>query len=527
MADFKLLTPQQVWDKLVAYRFNYYDVMAAMYSGDRDELRRTAQNNTFWNRQSNKCKVHVPIAADVAATSANLLFSQEPTYTIMHEGKEEVEGTQQKRLEDILMKNNIASKLNEAAETCAALGDIYMKLRWNTKTPYPLIDIVQPDMSWPEYILGELRCCHFFTELTVDHEKDVFIRVYECYQKGKITMAVFKGNHETLGTKMSDAILRDLGYAPEVKCPIDDMLAVHVANIRPNRKFRSAMHGRADLDGLRDMCDSLDEAFSSWMRDIRLAKARMIVPAEYLRKKPNQFTENMDSSIASCGIWEFDSDVETYVAMDINTDTAGGNGITLSQFEIRSEEHSKTCTEIIRYILQIAGYSPQSFGLAVEGAAASGTSLNIRERKSAVTKNKKLGYWQEPLEHIFTAMIKLDYALNPKDGSDGVDTVSVSFADSMGADASTVAGTIEILTRAQAISTTIKVRMIHPDWSEKQVAEEVDAIMKEYALDMMSPNMLEGDYENPEANEGGEQKKLEEPKQPEEKEKEKPEGGEQ
>ena len=527
MADFKLLTPQQVWDKLVAYRFNYYDVMAAMYSGDREELRRTASNGTFWNRSSNKCKVHVPIAADIASTSANLLFSQEPTYTIMHEGEEEVEGTQQKRLEEILMKNSIAGKLNEAAETCASLGDIYMKLRWNTKTPYPLIDIVQPDMSWPEYILGELRAVHFFTELSVDYEKDVYIRVYECYLKGKIQMAVFKGNHEQLGTKMTDNVLKELGYAPEVKCPIDEMLAVHIANIRPNRKFRSAMHGRSDLDGLRDMCDSLDEAFSSWMRDIRLAKARLIVPAEYLRKKPNQFTESMDSSIASCGIWEFDSDVETYVAMDINTDTAGGSGITPSQFEIRSEEHSKTCTEIIRYILQIAGYSPQSFGLAVEGAAASGKSLNIRERKSAVTKNKKLCYWQEPLEHIFTAAIRLDHVLNPKAGSDGVDTVSVSFADSMGADASTVASTIEILTRAQAISTTIKVRMIHPDWSEKQVAEEVDAIMKEYALDMMSPNMLEGDYENPD-NEGSKQKKITEGKELEDqKKKEKPEGGEQ
>ena len=496
MGAIKLLEPNQVWNKLVAYKAGYYDGMASMYSGDHDELRRTAENGSFWNRSSNKCRVHVPIAADIAATSANLLFSQEPTYTIFHDGEEEVDGTQQKRLEFLLEKNGIAGKLNEAAETCAALGDVYLKIRWNEETRVPILDVVQPDLAWPEYILGELRAVHFFTELTADYEKDVFIRVYECYTKGKIIMSLFKGNHDSLGTQMDDENLREIGYAPEIRAPVDEMLAVHIANIRPNRKYRSAMHGRSDLDGLRDLCDSLDEAFSSWMRDIRLAKAKLIVPAEYLRKKPNQFSTAMDSGIASSGKWEFDADVETYVAMDINPDDAGGTGITPSQFAIRADEHSKTCAEITQNILQMAGYSPQSFGINIEGAA-SGTALNIRERKSAVTKNKKLCYWQSPLESILTSMIRIDFSLNPNAGGDGSDIVSVAFADSMGADAATIAETIEMLTRAQAASTITKVRMFHPDWSEKKIQDEVDIIMKEYSMDLASPKMDEGDFDNP------------------------------
>ena len=495
MADFTLLTPQQVWHKIESYREAYYDGMAALYSGDTDELKRTAKPSSFWNRASNKCKIHVPIAADIAATSSNLLFSQEPTYTIMHNGEEEeVDGEQQKRLEQILMANNIAAKLNESSEACAALGDIYFKLRWNKSSAYPLIDIAQPDTAWPEYVLGELRAVHFFTELVSDPEKDYSLRVYECYTKGKITMALFEGTHEALGIKTNDSKLYALGYAPEIKAPIDELLAVHIPNIRPNRLFRSAMHGRSDLDGLRDLCDSLDETFSSWMRDVRLAKARLIVPAEYLRKHENTFTESMNDTIAATGVFEFDADVETYVAMDINTDVS--SAITPSQFEIRSTQHQQTCTEIIRNILQIAGYSPQSFGLAVEGYSASGTALNIRERKSAVTKNKKLCYWQEPLEKIFTAMIRLDHAINPNAGSDGNDTVSVSFADSMGADAATLAGTVQMLNNALAVSLLTKVRMIHPDWSEKQIADEVDAIKKEHPIELVSPDMLNGDFDN-------------------------------
>ena len=491
-----LLTPEQVWDKLVAYRSNYYDGMSALYSGDHDELRRTGKCDTFWKRK-NKCPIHIPIASDIASMSANFLFSHEPTYTIVHDGVEEAEGAQQQRLEKIIAHNCIANKLNEAAESCAAMGDIYLKLRWNKESTCPLLDVVQPDMSWPEYLFGELRSVHFFTEVIADPDKDHYIRIYECYTKGKIIMAMYEGRKDALGVKMKDSVLKELGYQPEIKTPIDDLLAVHIANVRPNRRFRSAMHGRSDLDGLRDMCDSLDEAFSSWMRDIRLAKAKLIIPAEYLRKRKTAFASSMDETIGASGMYEFDADVEAYVAMDINTDTAGGNAITPSQFEIRADEHLKTCSELVREILQFAGYSPQSFGINIEGAAASGTALSIRERKSAVTKNKKITYWQAPLEKILTAMVRVDYALYPNAGSDGVDSVAISFADSMGADTSTVASSIEILNRAQAASTITKIRMVHPDWSEKQVAEEVDRVKEEYALSISSPDMGLGDYDDP------------------------------
>ena len=479
--SFKTLTPQQAWDKLAGYKFKVYDGLSALFSGDHEELKATGECGSFWKRNSNKCRVHLPLAADIASTSANLLFSQEPTYTIFHDGKEEVEGKQQKRLEELLMKNNVASKLNESAETCSAMGDIYMKLRWNANITYPILDVVQPDQSWPEYMLGELRCCHFFTDVVTDTEKDVYVRAYECYMKGKIVMALYQGTSTTLGRKLPDATLRQLGYQPEIKCPIDELLAIHIPNVRPNRKYRSSMHGRSDFDGLRDMFDSLDETFSSWMRDVRLAKAKLIVPAEYLRKR--KVPEGMEEQLQTRGSFEFDADVETYVAMDINTDIAGGTGITPSQFAIRAGEHMETCQEIITYILQLAGYSPQSFGFHVQGAAASGTALNIRERKSAVTKNKKLTYWQAPLEQILTAMIRLDYALYPDAGGDGVDNVNVAFADSMGADAYTVAETIEMLHRASAASTITKIRMMHPDWSEQQVVNEVRLIEHEKAAE--------------------------------------------
>ncbi len=266
------------------------------------------------------------------------------------------------------------------------------------------------------------------------------------------------------------------------------MLAVHVPNIRPNRIDRSSPHGRSDFDGLRGMMDSLDETYSSWMRDVRLAKARLIVPADYLRRKPLDMFE--DNSYT----YEFDEDVETLVALDIDPEHAGGNPITPSQFAIRSVEHAATAADLIRNIVSQAGYAPQTFGLNIEGLAQSGTALRIREKKSYNTRGKKAAYWKAGLEKIMTAMIHLDAAIYPRAGSDAEHDVKVHFADNMANDISTTSAALNMLNSAMAASTEIKVAMLHPDWSKNQVMEETLKIMKEYGVATDAADPDDGDY---------------------------------
>lgn len=480
MNELNFKTAQQAWSELLNYRYNVYDNYSAMYSGDHGKLKYTGEAGTFWKRSGAKAKIHVPIAADIAATSANLLFSAEPKFTVFHQDTEENESEQQKRLEYILRANNFFNTIVEAAETCAALGDIYFVLRWNVRDmQHPVIDIVQPDNAWAEYFMGEMRCLHAFSEAQVDIDHDIYIRVYERYSKGLIHMEMYKGNSTTLGEKLPDDILIDMGYAPEIDTPIDELLAVHVANVRPNRTYRWSMLGRSDLAGLRDLTDALDETYSSWIRDVRLAKAKLIVPVDYLRRKPQEMLDG----VAQSGSWEFDPDIETYVAMDIQTSDMGGtNMITPSQFAIRSTEHAATCSNLIESILQMAGYSPQTFGMEINGSSSSGTALNIRERKSAATKNKKQQYWIAPLEFLITCMVRVDAALYPGNGSDGMDTVKMRFNDSMGEDANSTATTADMLFRAQSASLITRVRMQHPDWNEQEITDEVDRISREFSI---------------------------------------------
>lgn len=483
------LSPREAWEELISYRANYYRKYAAPYEGSHGELAATSDPGMFWRRPG-KCKVHVPLASDIAATSSDLLFSEEPSFTCFDEATEDNESAQQKRLDELVSRNNIHGKLNEAAESCAVLGDVFLKLNWwEKKLDYPVMTVVQGDSAWAEYVLGILQCIHFFSVVKRDYRKNVVIRAYERYEKGRIIMHLFKGSDSDLGSELGEETLTELGFAPEIKAPVDELLAVHIPNMKPNRQCRDGDLGRSDFDGLRNLMDSLDEVYSSWMRDIRLAKARLIVPAEYLRRKPadmfgddNRFT------------YEFDEDVETLVALDIDPDRAGSSPITPSQFAIRAADHAATCQDIMRNIVTIAGYAPQSFGLNIEGMAQSGTALHIREKKSYNTRGKKQTYWKAPLEQIMSALVHLDAALYRGKGSDADDSVKVRFADSMSNDISTMSSALQMLNAAAAISTELKVQMLHPDWTKKQIDEEVQRVSQEYGVGTPGAETMIGDY---------------------------------
>ena len=72
----RFLTPHQAWDFLCEHNQRVYRHQAAEYSGDMDSLRSTAMPKSFWARPG-KQKIHVPVAADIASTSSDLLFGEE------------------------------------------------------------------------------------------------------------------------------------------------------------------------------------------------------------------------------------------------------------------------------------------------------------------------------------------------------------------------------------------------------------------------------------------------------------------
>ena len=472
-----MLTAEEAWRRLTDHREKYYRYSDAVYAGEKAQLQATGEPRSFWRRKG-KCRIHVPIAADICSTASDLLFGEEPTIEVV-DARENVVRAAQDRMEEIRRMNGFHATLCEAAESGAALGDCYLKCVWDADNATgPGIMLVQGDSGWPEYALGQLCAIHIFS--VVDTEgggRDVW-RTHEVYEPGRITTELFRGSAETLGERQELGILLP-DIEPVVELPGREMLAVHIPNMRPNRRFRGTMLGRSDIEGLRGLMDALDEAYSSWIRDIRLGKARQLIPAEYLRRTPEEIFGENPRGVPT---FEFDEDVETLAAIDADPEKVGGGAITSVQFDIRAEEHHKTCQNLIVQIVQAAGYAPQTFGIDIQGMAQSGTALHIREKRSFSTTAKKQAYWKDALERLLTAVCHLDARLWPGAGS-GADThVHVRFADVLGTDLSEMSQAMQLLWQAQAVSAETRVQMLHPDWTAKQRAAEAARIREEYGV---------------------------------------------
>ncbi|MFE5895842.1 phage portal protein [Streptomyces sp. NPDC056488] len=453
----------------------------AWYSGDRAKLARAYQlpddrrdeNGKalrFWQRPKpfgrRDGRLHVPLAEDIAATSAALLYSEPPTITF--ESKET-----QKRWDQIAEEGGLHNVLREAAEVTSALGGSVLRATWNLDlAKRPLTTVAHADGILPEWSYGILTGVTIWREMQNDGA--IVLRHLERHESGRILHALYQGTPDNLGSRVPLSEVAELGPIAEsldadgpgdtITTGIDTLTAVYVPNVRPNRKYRGSMLGRSDWqsDGVRDLFGSLDETYTSWMRDIRLAKARIIAP---------------DGFLTNLGPGEgayFDDDREVWSG--INAPPTGNAGLTLNQFAIRVSEHEQTWAALTRQAVQAAGYSAQSFGLG-DSTAVTATEVVARERKSMITRDQKAGYQKPALaDHIY-AVLQLDRAL-------GLSKVvperpQIQFGDSVSEDPKTTAETISLYAQAQAISTETKVRLRAPDLDDVAVKAEVERILRE------------------------------------------------
>ena len=73
----------------------------------------------------------------------------------------------------------------------------------------------------------------------------------------------------------------------------------------------------------------------------------------------------------------------------------------------------------------------------------------------------------------------------------------MEFPDCMSTDISTMASAVKMMHDAQSVSTYIKVKMMHPDWEEGEVQEEVSRIMQEFGTADPSAIAAAGDFHTP------------------------------
>lgn len=423
----------------------------------------------FWGNRNAastpRQRLHVPIAGDIAAASADLLFSEPPAVTVPHSAT-------QARLAELLDDGAHATLL-EAAEVCAALGGVYVRIVWDpsARPGRPWITAVHPDVAVPEWRWGRLSAVTFWREIS--RRGRTVVRHLERHEPGLILHGVYEGDAETLGrvvplTDYPDTarLAAGLVNGNEIRTGAPGLTAVYVPNMKPNRIWRTvpeaANLGRSDYAGVEALMDALDLTYSSWMRDVELGKARLIVPREYLRSNgPGQ-----GASV--------DLDQEVYEGINVMGSDAGGVELKEVQFDIRVEQHQATITDLKTSIVTAAGYSAQTFGLVTDGTAITATEVAAKTRRSLITRDRKTRYWRPALGDLYETLLWVDRVLF---GSPVVpQRPAIEWPDAVSVDPLAQAQTLQALATAEAISTWQKVKTLHPDWEDTAVQKEVDRI---------------------------------------------------
>lgn len=436
----------------------------------------------FWGQPptegQQRAKLHVPIAADIATASSDLLFSEQPRIVTSDDAQAEGAASPLRdRLDVILDGIGWESLLPEAGEIAAAMTGVYLRVVWDeTLADHPLVTTVQPDAAIPEFALGRLRAVTFWQ--VIHRDGGAVWRHLERHEPGRIEHGLFVGTSSNLGTRVP---LAEHPATAGITVNADSVIetgakgltAEFIPNVRPARRASwrhdpiGAHLGRSDFDGIEPGMDAIDEVFTSWMRDIRIGKGRIIVDQAAL-----------DSNGRGQGA-TFDLDREVLMALNVmGADDKAP--VTPQQFAIRAADHQATISALLERVISGAGYSLQTFGLDDDGGAQTATEVAAKERKSMTTREKKSRYWTPALRRLLTTLLEVDKAKFK--GAGPMETITVEFPPSVQPTPLELAQTATALKAAQAASAETRVKMVHPDWNDTQVQAEVEKILAEESL---------------------------------------------
>lgn len=505
--------------------YRAYEEWNAWYAGDPDQLStiysmtRLQQQSSIWGQvkrffwgtptptttSQRPNKLHVPLAGEISRMSAALLFSDLPDIKVWDadddaddKGLTSATGkAAQSRLTEIV-DDRVHATLLEAAEVQSGIGGTFLRVAWDKAVDpdKPFLTTVAPDAAVPTFRWGRLAEVTFWQELASLSGTEGCWRLLENHTPGRIEWGLYLGKSQgELGVRMpldshpDAASLASMVDAQSGTPTGSDLLtAAYIPNALPNRRWRkdpaAKNLGRSDYDGVEGIFDALDETYTSWMRDLRLARARIMVDKQLLDARgPGQGAT-------------FDADREVFVNFDgtnvgslnmgAKSGSASGLGIEMFQPLIRLAEHQGTAQGLLERAIAGCGYSASTFGESGD-LAITATEANNREKATVLTRGAKLLHWRPALADILSALLDVDqFVFNGPGRGDA--RPEVEFADAAAESPKIVAETLHLLNTAEAASIKTKVEILHPDWDADQIDAEVVLIKGDYSM-MPDPTM--------------------------------------
>lgn len=452
-------------------------------------------------------KLPIPIAGLICQAVADLLYADPPTFTVRIDTDNDGSGVPikaanptQERLNE-LADAGMYTMLARGAEVGAALGGSYLRVAWDKSVvpDRPFLDVVDADQALPEFKWGRLVAVTFWT--VVAREDTKVWRHLERHElsptgTGVILHGLYQGEEDKLGVRLPLSarpetmplfvLTENSPVAGQIDSMTPGLCVEYVPNTGPNRLWRTDVVGRhlgrSSLDGVEHLMDQLAETMSDWMRARRAAKARVWYDKSLLGNPgPGQ------GSVA-------DLDQETYVGA---TDQAKGPTVKMSdklqvlQPSFDPTGYSNTAAALIEQILQLSGFSTQTFGMekdTTRSIESTATEIEARERLTFLTRGRFIRTQTPHLSTILAKLLAVDKAIF--NTPNVVAPIWIEFPDSVQESMLRLAQTVQTLFAGEAASKDQIVRILHPDWNDDMWDEEVAKLKAEYAPPVTDPGSL-------------------------------------
>jgi len=272
------------------------------------------------------------------------------------------------------------------------------------------------------------------------------------------------------------------------------MLAFEKPNKMPSQEFPSSGYGASDYEGAIDEFDALDEITSANVREIRTNETKRYVPDIFIPKdpvtgKPLPFDEFADCYVETRGSQEQDAK----------------NKIEISTIDDKTLSLLEKWKSTLSIVCNKAKISPYSLGITwLEAIGPSAESQLERNKTTLDMRKGKIELWKPMLEEMLLRALQLNVWIRGNvegikerqedvpdiDFTAGNTAVQVDFGEYITEGVSQLITTWGSAKTQRIASTEECIRKIHPDWTEKQVQDEVNIIRYEDGVSLDNPDNL-------------------------------------
>lgn len=374
--------------------------------------------------------------------------------------------------------NELPAELHQAEMVCSSEGEVWWRIYVDDgQSDYPILEWHSRAHTRPLFRGRKLVACAFHEELHRELVEDEWIvyRLVEIQAQGYVRNLLYKGDLTSLGANVPLITMLQTQFLRDEWTHNLGMLCGRVYN----KLGRDRRIGRSDYHNVVPLLFSLNEATTVGHENMRLtAKKRVAVPREAITKDGT-----------------FDAGEDVLIIDEPLDDTLGantGNGkFAVLEYSFDAEaliEHKLDQIATILGRVGIVADMASSGGTRSSGgggAAISGTALRMRLIPTTLAANGKARPWDANLPQVMVRLQQVD-ALPIEQGGCGHDWTtpneppSIERGQPLPSDeteetnrhVSAVGGEIE--------SRRTAIRDSHPDWTEEQVAEELDQILREF-----------------------------------------------